>query len=211
MGYSLGLGPAAWVYSSEVGIHHRYCLQTCRPLTTCTARSFPRRSAPAVSTLPPRAVPSAASSSRRSGPSDWRTSAAASTSSLWPSTSSACRYVPLLARSFPLLSSSQTHRGRLVTCLGTGIGTDDAQVIWLLYPETKGRALEDMDSLFGKATDSQFHSSAYLQLDGAETGDEWAEDDAGREESPPGQEHEQRHARDSTEQEGEEDAPLLGR
>ncbi|OAQ78855.1 ascus development protein [Purpureocillium lilacinum] len=84
-------------------------------------------------------------------------------------------------------------------------------VIWLLYPETKGRALEDMDSLFGKATDSQFHSSAYLQLDGAETGDEWAEDDAGREESPPGQEHEQRHARDSTEQEGEEDAPLLGR
>ena len=27
MGYSLGLGPAAWVYSSEVGNHHRYCLR----------------------------------------------------------------------------------------------------------------------------------------------------------------------------------------
>ena len=27
------------------------------------------------------------------------------------------------------------------------------QIIWLLYPETKGRALEDMDSLFGKGED----------------------------------------------------------
>ena len=97
-----------------------------------------------------------------------------------------------------------------MTCLGTGIEADTGQVIWLLYPETKGRALEDMDSLFGKAADSQFHSSAYLQLDGAEAGDDWEGDDSGREESSPGQEREQRHARDSTEQEGEEDGPLLG-
>lgn len=27
---------------------------------------------------------------------------------------------------------------------------DKTQLIWLLYPETKGRALEDMDGLFGK-------------------------------------------------------------
>ncbi|EFY92281.1 ascus development protein 3 [Metarhizium acridum CQMa 102] len=35
-------------------------------------------------------------------------------------------------------------------------------VIWLLYPETKGRELEDMDSLFGKSEDR----NATLPLDG---------------------------------------------
>ncbi|GJN71848.1 ascus development protein 3 [Purpureocillium lilacinum] len=154
MGYSLGLGPAAWVYSSEI---------------------FP-------TSVRARGLNFAASGG--------------SIGSI------------IVAQVWPV---GLAHLGSGIYFFFMAVNFICVPVIWLLYPETKGRALEDMDSLFGKATDSQFHSSAYLQLDGAETGDEWAEDDAGREESPPGQEHEQRHARDSTEQEGEEDAPLLGR
>lgn len=63
----------------------------------------------------------------------------------------------------------------------------------MLYPETKGRALEDMDGLFGRSED---RNSSVL-LEGGEGWDERQEDDGGGE---------ARQSMDST----EEDAPLLG-
>ena len=71
------------------------------------------------------------------------------------------------------------------------------QVIWLLYPETKGRALEDMDSLFGKADPR--HSAVMLNGDIDDSADaDWRVDDEHEDGILPA-------GRSS----GEEDAPLL--
>ena len=43
------------------------------------------------------------------------------------------------------------HLGSGVYFIFMAVNLVCAPVVWLLYPETAGRALEDMDSLFGKA------------------------------------------------------------
>ena len=67
----------------------------------------------------------------------------------------------------------------------------------MLYPETKGRALEDMDGLFGKSDDGD---SAVLLARGASR----------HREGWDGYPDEGDEARMSIEDSTEEDAPLLG-
>ncbi|POR34775.1 Glucosidase 2 subunit beta [Tolypocladium paradoxum] len=138
MGYSLGLGPAAWVYSSEI---------------------FP-------TSVRARGLNFAASGG--------------SIGSI------------LVAQIWPVG----------IARLGSGIyfffmAVNFICTIWMLYPETKGRALEDMDGLFGKSHD---RNSAVLLEGAGPSGEDWD----GRE--GEGDEARQSSTRDST----EEDAPLLG-
>lgn len=78
MGYSLGLGPAAWVYSSEVripkfpSVGESNAIRSFRPLFELVA-----------STLQPQEVPLAASSFLRSGPWEMPSSEAGYTCSSW--------------------------------------------------------------------------------------------------------------------------------
>ncbi|UNI22820.1 hypothetical protein JDV02_008674 [Purpureocillium takamizusanense] len=154
MGYSLGLGPAAWVYSSEI---------------------FP-------TSVRARGLNFAASGG--------------SIGSI------------IVAQAWPV---GLAHLGSGIYFFFMAVNFICVPVIWMLYPETKGRALEDMDSLFGKATDSRFHSSAYLQLDGSEAGDEWTGDHAGTSGTSSGRARPRNQRRGNTEQDEEEDAPLLSR
>jgi MFS family permease len=131
MGYSLGLGPAAWVYSSEI---------------------FPTE-------VRARGLNFAASGG---------SIGSILVSQIWPIG---------------------------IAKLGSGVYFFFAVVnficvptIWFLYPETKGRALEDMDSLFGKTHVS--HSP--VSLDGADESDWRVDDDI-----------------DPSRPSHEEDAPLL--
>ncbi len=57
-----------------------------------------------------------------------------------------------------------TCNRRLFVCCSEWASPDGVQIIYLFYPETKGRALEDMDALFGSV--SSVPSERVLDEDG---------------------------------------------
>ncbi|KAM4062713.1 major facilitator superfamily protein [Hirsutella rhossiliensis] len=94
MGYSLGLGPAAWVYSSEIFP------------TPVRARGLNlAASGGAIGSI-------------------------------------------IVAQIWPV---GVANLGSRIYFFFMAVNLVCAPIIWLLYPETKGRALEDMDDLFGKS------------------------------------------------------------
>ncbi|KAI9151476.1 ASD-3 ascus development protein 3 [Paramyrothecium foliicola] len=142
IGYSLGLGPAAWVYSSEI---------------------FPTE-------VRARGLNFAASGGAIGS---------ILVSQIWP------------------LGIARLGSG--IYFFFTLVNFICVPLIWLLYPETKGRALEDMDSLFGKAN----HRLSTVMLNG--DANESREDGWRVEDDEP--DHDGRSQ--STRSSGEEDAPLL--
>lgn len=117
MGYSLGLGPAAWVYSAEI---------------------FPTY-------VRARGLNFAASGG---------SIGSILASQIWPV--GHARFGSGVYFFFMIVN---------FTCV---------PIIWFLYPETNGRALEDMDSLFGKSDDG--HAHAHVHPDGVAEDQDHAED-----------------------------------
>ncbi|KAK5995356.1 MFS-type transporter oryC-like protein [Cladobotryum mycophilum] len=124
MGYSLGLGPAAWVYSSEI---------------------FP-------TSVRARGLNFAASGG---------SIGSILVSQIWP--------------------IGISKLGSRVYFFFMAVNFVCAPAIWLLYPETKGRALEDMDSLFGKTG----RRSPTVSLDGVSGGQDQRDEDDDEEGSIP--------------------------
>jgi MFS family permease len=146
IGYSLGLGPAAWVYSSEI---------------------FPTE-------VRARGLNFAASGG---------SIGSILVSQIWPL--GIARFGSGIYFFFALVN---------LICV---------PVIWLLYPETKGRALEDMDSLFGKTSHRQ---SSVLLGEGA---DDSHLDDDWHAHTPADRLQQQDPDASGPRSSREEDAPLL--
>ncbi|PNY25182.1 Glucosidase 2 subunit beta [Tolypocladium capitatum] len=165
MGYSLGLGPAAWVYSSEIFP------------TSVRARGLNfAASGGSIGSILVAHI--------------WPVGIARLGSGIYfffMAVNALCVPASKPAPSPPLLPLRHREFPRLTL----------AQTIWMLYPETKGRALENMDGLFGK---SHARNSAVSRDGAARGGEGWHEPHEGGGE-----------ARQSAEDSTDEDAPLMGR